>query len=198
MQESRKWKLKVKSLSCLFLFGTSLFFHVCSNFCFLTCIQISQEAGQEVWYSYLFQNLPQFIVIYKWQPTPVLLSGKSHGWKSLVGYSPWGGKELDTTDFTSPYTVKGFGIVNKTEIDVFQELSRFFDDPGDVGNLISGSSAFSKTSPSVVSNSWDPIDCIMPDLPVHHQLPEFTQTHVHWVGYAIQPSHPLSSSFPHA
>ena len=57
------------------------------------------------------------------------------------------------SDFTSPYTVKGFGIVNKTEIDVFQELSRFFDDPGDVGNLISGSSAFSKTSHSVVSNS---------------------------------------------
>ena len=38
---------------------------------------------------------------------------------------------------------------------------------------------------------WDPVDCIMPDLPVHHQLPEFTQTHVHWVGYAIQAYHPL-------
>ena len=44
------------------------------------------------------------------------------------------------------HTVKGFGIVNKTEIDVFLELSSFFDDPVDVGNLISGSSAFSKTS----------------------------------------------------
>ena len=44
------------------------------------------------------------------------------------------------------HTVKGFGIVNKSEIDVFLELFRFFDDPGDVGNLISGSSAFSKTS----------------------------------------------------
>ena len=44
------------------------------------------------------------------------------------------------------HTVKGFGIVNKAEIDVFQELSCFFDDPVDVGNLISGSSAFSKTS----------------------------------------------------
>ena len=43
-------------------------------------------------------------------------------------------------------TVKGFGIVNKAEIDVFLELSSFFDDPADVGNLISGSSAFSKTS----------------------------------------------------
>ena len=44
------------------------------------------------------------------------------------------------------HTVKGFGIVNKAEIDVFLEYSCFFDDPGDVGNLISGSSAFSKTS----------------------------------------------------
>ena len=60
-----------------------------------------------VWYSHLFQNFPQFIVI---------------------------------------HTVKGFGIVNKAEIDVFLELSGFFHDPADVGNLISGSSAFSKTS----------------------------------------------------
>ena len=44
------------------------------------------------------------------------------------------------------HTVKGFGIVNKAEIDVFLELSCFFDDPADVGSLISGSSAFSKTS----------------------------------------------------
>ena len=44
------------------------------------------------------------------------------------------------------HTVKGFGLVNKAETDVFLELSCFFDDPADVGNLISGSSAFSKTS----------------------------------------------------
>ena len=78
-----------------------------SNCCFLTCIQVSPEAGQVVWFSYLFQNFPQFIVI---------------------------------------HIVKGFGIVNKAEIDVFLELSCFFHDPADVGNLFSGSSAFSKTS----------------------------------------------------
>ena len=77
-----------------------------SNCCFLICIQVSQEAGQVVWYSHLFQNFPQFIV--------------SH-------------------------TVEGFGVVNKAEIDVFLELSWFFDDPADIGNLISGSSAISKT-----------------------------------------------------
>ena len=75
--------------------------------CFLTCIQVSQLAGQVVWYSHLLQNFPQYIVI---------------------------------------HTVKGFSIVNKAEIDVFLEFSCFFDDPSDVGNLISGSSAFSKTS----------------------------------------------------
>ena len=73
----------------------------------MTCIQISQEAGQVVWYSHLFQNFTQFIVI---------------------------------------HTVKGFGIVNKAEIDVFLVLSCFFDHPVDIGNLISGSFAFSKTS----------------------------------------------------
>ena len=59
------------------------------------------------WYSHLFQNFPQFVVI---------------------------------------HTVKGFGIVNKVEINVFQDLSCFFNDPADVGNFISGSSAFSKSS----------------------------------------------------
>ena len=78
-----------------------------SNCCFLTCIQISQEAGQVVWYSHLLNNFPQSIVI---------------------------------------QTVKGFGIVKKADIDVFLGLSCFFDDPADVGNLISGSSAFSKTT----------------------------------------------------
>ena len=60
-----------------------------------------------VWYSHLFKNFPQFVVI---------------------------------------YTFKGFGIVNKAEVDIFMELSCFFNDPEDVGKLISGSPAFSKTS----------------------------------------------------
>ena len=63
-----------------------------------------------VWYSHLFQNFPQFVVI---------------------------------------HTVKGFGVVNKTEVDVFLELSCFFDDPVDVGNLTSCSSVFSISSPYI-------------------------------------------------
>ena len=56
----------------------------------------------------------------------------------------------DFPQFVVIYIVKGFGIVNKAEVDVFLELSCFFDDPTDVGNLISGSSAFSKSS----LNTW--------------------------------------------
>ena len=51
---------------------------------------------------------------------------------------------------------------------------------------------------SVVSDSLQPHNCSMPGLPVHHQLPEFTQTHAHWVNDTIQPSHPLSSPSPAA
>ena len=75
-----------------------------------------------VWYSHLFKNFPQFIVI---------------------------------------HTVKGFGIVNKAEIDVFLELSCFFNDPANVGNLISCSSAFSKTSLNIwkFTNGLKPLNC---------------------------------------
>ena len=55
--------------------------------------------------------------------------------------------------FVVIHTVKGFGIFNKAEIDVFLELSCFFDDPADVGNLVSGSSAFAKTS-SRIAEAW--------------------------------------------
>ena len=77
-----------------------------SNCRFLTCIQISQKAGQVVWYSHLLKNFPQFIVIpwrRQWHPTPVLLPGKSHGQRSLVGCSPWGPEESDLTEWLPFY-----------------------------------------------------------------------------------------------
>ena len=88
----------------------------------------------------------------KWQFTPVLLPGKSCGLRSLVGYSPEGWKESDMTERLNFHfhAVKGFGVVNKAEIDVFLEFSCFFYDTMDVGNLISGSSAFSKS----ILNIW--------------------------------------------
>ena len=81
----------------------------------------------------------------KWKLTPVFLPGKSHGQKSLVSPSPWGHKESDLTERLT-HIVKGFSEVNEAEVDVFLELSCFFNDPADVGNLFSGSSAFSKSS----------------------------------------------------
>ena len=78
-----------------------------STCCFLTFIQVSQEAGKVVWYSHLCKNIPQFVVI---------------------------------------HAVKGFSIVSEAEVDVFLEFSCFFYDSTDVGNLIFGSSAFSKSS----------------------------------------------------
>ena len=110
-----------------------------SNCCFLTWIQISQEAGKVFCYSQFLKNFPVVI-----------------------------------------YTVKGFGIVNKAEVDIFLDLSCFFDDPIDVSNLTSGSSAFSKSSmniwnfivhvllkPGLVNfehyfaNVWDECNCVV-------------------------------------
>ena len=78
-----------------------------SNCCFLTCIQIPQEAGKVLQYSHLFNNFPQFVVI---------------------------------------HSVKGFSVINEAEVDVCSKFPCFFYDSTDVGNLISGSSAFSKYS----------------------------------------------------
>ena len=68
--------------------------------------------------------------------------------------------------------------------------------------MIMASSLISSVQFSSVAQSCptlcDPMNCSMPGFPVHHQLPEFTQTHVHQVGDSIQPSHPLSSPFPPA
>ena len=113
-----------------------------SNCCFLACIQISQEAGQVVWYLHFFKNFPQFVVIHR---------------------------------------VKGFCIANETEVDFsFFWLSCFFYDQADVGNLISGSSTFSKSSLNIwkfsvhivlklhlenfehyFANIWDDCNCVV-------------------------------------
>ena len=155
-----------------------------SNCCFLTCIQISQETGQMVWYSHLFwifhsllwSTVKGFGIVNKAE-TDVLLvfnisqntaltysfsylepvchsmSSSNCCFLTCIQVSQGGGQVVwyshlfqKFPQFLVIHTVKGFGIVNKAEIDVFLELSCFFDDPADVGNLISDSSAFSKSS----------------------------------------------------
>ena len=84
-----------------------------SNCCLLTCIQVSQEAGQVVWYSHLLKNFPQFVVI---------------------------------------HTVEGCSIVNETEVDDFLEFPcyLYLYDPVNVGNSVTGSSAFSESSLNIL------------------------------------------------
>ena len=123
-------------------------------------MQTSQEAGQVVWYTDLFKNFPQFVVI---------------------------------------YTVKGFGIVNKAEVDVFLELSCFFNDQTDVVNLICDS-IWSVIPLPLLNLAWTSgssrftyywsLACRI--LSFALLACKSAQIHVHWIGDAIQPSHPLS------
>ena len=102
--------------------------------------------------------------------TPVFLPEKSHGQRSLAGYSPWSRK----TDLTKRLNNNNHNIL------------------GSVGGV-----QFSSVTQSCLT-LCDPMNCSTPGLPVHHQLPEFSQTHIHRVSDAIQPSHPLSSPSPPA
>ena len=118
-------------------------------------------AIQETQLQSLGQNSPRSR---KWQPTPVFLPGKSHGQRSLVGYSPRDRKsvrhDLATKQQLAMYSVQF--------------------------------SSITKSGPTF----RDPTDHSTPGLPVHHRLLEFIQTHLHQIGDAIQPSHPLSSPSP--
>ena len=96
--------LNLKSVRC---------FMSSSDCCFLTCVQVSQEAGQVVWYSHLLKSFPQFVMIHR---------------------------------------VKDFSVVNEAEVDVFLEFLCFFYDPMDVGNSVSGSSAFLELTLKKVSS----------------------------------------------
>ena len=205
----------------------------------------------------------------QWQPTPVLLPGKSHGRRSLVGCSPWGQEESDTTEqihfhalekemathssvlaWRIPGTVEPWwaaicGVAqSQTQLKQLsssssnQELKgeremigtevirngvwrngikqawnvgQLRDEPGKYPfhSKYSGMyllfcfagklrpvqfSSVTQSCPTVC----DPVNRSTPGLPVRHQLPESTQTHVPWVSDAIQPSHPLSSPNPSA
>ena len=202
----------------------------------------------------------------QWHPTPVILPGKSHGRRSLVGCSPCGREESDTTEwlhfhFSLSFTGEGngnplqcsclenprdgepgglpsmgshraghdwsdlvavfmpllssalFGIsILVITLSWIQETKSLGSDS--VKHLILGNSGeeysglgvlpvllpaleyqFSSVTQSCLT-LWHPMVCSMPDFPVYHQLLEHAQTHVHWVGDAIQPSHPLSSPSP--
>ena len=201
-----------------------------SNCCFLTCIQISQKAGQVVWYSHLLKNFQQFVVIQTVKgfaaaafkllqscPTlfdpidgsppdsavPGILQTRTLEWVAISFFNAWKWKvkvkllsrvQLFVTPWIAAYQAPpsmGFsrqeywsGVpspsVNKAKVEIFLELSCFFDDPMDVDNVISGSSAFSKSNLNIwmfmvqallkpgleniehyFANVWDECDCMV-------------------------------------
>ena len=152
----------------------------------------------------------------QWHPTPVLLPGKSHGQRSLEGCGPWGRWGLDMTEGLHFFSLLciGEGNGNPLQCSCLENCrdggawwaavygvaqSRTW-----LKRLSSSSSSSSDSMPhhfssvqfshSVLYNSLRRYG--LPSFPVHHWLLELTQTHVHWVGDAIQLSHPLSSPFP--
>ena len=121
--------------------------------------------------------------------------GVADGQRGLACCSPRGHKESDTNEWlnwtklnTQPWCTP-FPILNQSSVPCLVLL------------LFDQHTGFSVQFSSVTHSCptlCDPMDCSMPDFPVYHQLPELTQTHVHWVGDAIQPSHPLLSLSPPA
>ena len=146
-----------------------------------------------------------------WQPTPVFLPGDSQGHRSLGGYSLWGCKDSHMTErltlsSSSLFWVNGLfdHCMESKGLDI---VNRLWAGWGGNGILPSSLALLPEASiPSFQFSSvaesclilCNPMDCSTPGLPVHHQHPDFTQTHAHWAGDTIQPSHPLSSPSPPA
>jgi len=152
-----------------------------------------------------------------WQLTPVFLPGESHGQSSLVGYSLWGHrvghdwsgnmftahrdytKDWKTINFKGKRTHiywlctvrQGLGQTLYVSMYTYTRICRFMYY---CSLLVSKHSVQFSSVAQSCPNPCDPMNCSIPGLPVHHQLPEFTQTHVHRVGDAIQPSQALVAS----
>ena len=179
-----------------------------SNCCFLTCIQISQEASQVVWYSHLFKNFPQLVLIHTVKSFGIVNKAEIDVFLefSCIFYDP---ADVDllicflcmaqiTTEVCMYVCVWGRDpclhvlhcLHGLSWLMHFKLLDRD-------GMLHLWSIQFSLVTQSCLT-LCNPMDCSSPGFPVHHQLLELTQTHVHWVSDAIQPSHPLSSPSPPA
>ena len=151
----------------------------------------------------------------KWQPTPVFLPGESQGQGSLVGWHLWGcnrvrhiwsdlavaaAAEKRVGEYWNVKIYAYFlqkGCEHKKNSEHIDHIIKYICQVFDRTFSMSVSVQFRSVTQSCLT-LCDPMNTSTPGLPVHHQLPEFTQTHVHRVGDAIQPSHPLSSPSPPA
>ena len=139
----------------------------------------------------------------KWQPTLVLLPGEFHGQRSLAGYSPWGHKESDMTEQLK--YCHSIQVISALPVFLLAGLTAsltiwwiwsagaymlFLQIPAHQQALL----LFTQSCLTL----YDPMDCSTPGSPVLHHFPEFAQTHVHWVGDAIHPSHSLLTPSPPA
>ena len=126
----------------------------------------------------------------KWQPTPVFLSEESQGQGSLVGCRL--GLHRVGHDWSDLAEAAAAARPGREEL---KDRRKKQWEKTSQGLPFISSVQFSSVAQSCPT-LCDPMDCSMQGLPVHHELPESTQTHVHWVSDAIQPSHPLSSPSP--
>ena len=127
----------------------------------------------------------------KWQPTLVFLPAESHGQRSMVGYiQSISCKGLDMTNTHCSQHIKNTWQM-RTEHRVMElmifcwTIAKFLN--LSIIDILIQFSSVTQSCPTLC----DPMNCSTPGLPVHHHLLEFTQTHIHRVGDAIQPSHPL-------
>ena len=142
-----------------------------------------------------------------WQPTPVFLPGESRGQRSLEGYQQSIGLHRVTHDsnnlvYTHALNKIGFILLNLMFIPetqhwfiVWKVISIIYPQHSSKSERYNYFNQFISVIQSYPT-LCNPMDCSTPGLPVHHQLLDLTQIHIHWVGDAIQSSHPLSSPSP--
>ena len=122
-------------------------------------------------------------------------------WKAVLGWNVKNDRVISVHFQGIPFNItviQGYSLASNAEE---AEVDWFYEDQQDLELTLKKDVFFIIQFSSVAQSCptlCDPMNCSTPGLPVHDQLPEFTQTHVHWVGDAIQPSHPLSSPFPPA
>ena len=127
----------------------------------------------------------------EWQPTTVFLPGEFHNQKSMAGYNLWNCKESDMTEGPTPDSQYAHASADNPFINLYTMTCYKYV-------IFSFWNSQIRSVAQSCLTLCDSMNRSTPGLPVHYQLPEFTQTHVHRVSDAIQPFHPLSSPSPPA